>query len=131
MGYRSDVVVAIQKEVYEAELLLGQGRSDWFHNAARLSNDTYYWVFNCTKWSVTYPECAYVEDLIESIVNSDNYLKCAFVRTGEDGADTDVYGNPDAFDISLVEYQSAYIEHDFDTSFNNLTIGDQNAATAA
>jgi hypothetical protein len=132
MGYRSDVVIAIEKEVYDAEILLGLGRDNWFHNAARLDKGAYYWVFEGTKWSDSYPECAYVTRLLDSIGCVDaNDSKYAFVRAGEDGDDTEELGNPDAFNITLVTYQSAYIEYDFDTSPKIPTIGEQNAATAA
>jgi len=132
MGYRSDVVIAIEKEVYEAEILLGQGRSDWFHNAARLVNGVYYWVFEGTKWYETYPECIYVTRLIDSIgCVEENEHRYAFVRVGEDGDDIDEEGSPGTFDITTITYQSAYVDYNFDTSPKTPTIGEQNAATAA
>jgi len=129
MGYRSDVVIAIEKEVYDAEILLGLGRDNWFHNAARLDkNDVYYWVFECTKWSDSYPECAYVTRLIDSIGCVDeNINRYAFVRVGEDGDDIEEEGSPAAFDITAVTYQSAYVEYPFET-FKIPTIGERNAA---
>ena len=136
MGYRSDVFIAIKKEAYEQEMLLGIGRDEGFHNAARLNEkDVYYWSFEGTKWSDSYPECAYVINLIDSIALSEGGEdKFAFARTGEDGEDTEEMGNLDAFNITVVQYQSAYIDFAYDSSYtilNTPTIGAQNATAAA
>jgi hypothetical protein len=136
MGYRSDVFIAIKKEVYDQEMLLGVGRDEWFHNAARLNEENvYYWSFEGTKWSDIYPECAYVINLIDLIALSEGGEdKFAFARTGDDGEDTEEMGNLEAFDIEVVQYQSAYIEtNEPNRNYSPLrpTLGEQNATAAA
>lgn len=122
MGYRSDVVIAIDKEAYEAEILLGLGRDDYFHNAAHLIGDVYYWVFEGTKWSPIYPEIAYIESLLDALGEP----MYGFVRVGEDMADIEEKGVPYEYDI----YPTVSIDYP-QLILNTPMIGEQNAATAA
>lgn len=127
MGYRSDVVIAIEKEVYDKEMLLGLGRDDYFHNAARLVDDVYYWVFTGVKWYTTYPEIQYMESLLTALDDCDlASCKYGFLRIGEDAVDIDERGLPDEYDIHphvSLEYPQSIL----DTPM----IGERNAATAA
>lgn len=126
MGYRSDVVIAINKDAYDQEMLLGVGRDDAFHNSARLINDTYYWVFKHTKWSEFYPGVSYIESLMDALdLVSDNPY--GFLRVGEDHLDMETRGVP--YDYEIYPYMQ--IEYPEYLLNQTQMIGEQNATAAA
>ena len=134
MGYRSDVVIAIQKEAYDQEMLLGVGRDDAFHNAAHYVDNVYYWVFNHTKWSESYPQVTYIESILDSLDRQYNDAPSflsghayGFLRVGEDSNDIDERGDPGAYEI----YPYTQIEYPEKMIKNTPTIGEQNATAAA
>jgi hypothetical protein len=134
MGYRSNVVIAIDKEAYDTELLIGVGRSDGFHYAARLINGVYYWCFKNIKWHEHYPNVKYVQSLLDEL---DARYRAApsflsgpaygFLRVGEDAADIKERGDPGAYEI----YVSTRLEYPEKQIKNTPTIGEQNATAAA
>jgi hypothetical protein len=131
MECRYGVFIAIKKEVYDQEMLLGVGRDEWFHNAARLNEkNVYYWSFESHEWNDSRPECAYVMSLLDSIaLSKGGDDKFAFASTDEDGTGTEEIGNLEAFDIEVVQYQSAYIEINapsYNYSPLRPTLGEQN-----
>ena len=125
MGYRSDVVIAIDKQAYDQEMLLGVGRDDYFHDAAHLIGNVYFWVFEGTKWSPIYPEVAYIESLLDALDDLGEPMY-GFVRVGEDSADIEEKGAPYEYDI----YPTVSIDYP-QLILNTPMIGEQNAATAA
>jgi|TARA_B110001469_G_scaffold100591_1_gene97974 hypothetical protein len=134
MGYRSNVVIAIQKEAYDEEMLLGVGRDDAFHNAAHYLDNAYYWVFNHTKWSEFYPQVTYIESIFDSLdkqyADAPSFLSghaYGFLRVGEDSNDIDERGDPGAYEI----YPHTQIEYPEKMIKNTPTIGEQNATAAA
>ena len=125
MGYRSDVVIAIDKQAYDQEMLLGVGRDDYFHDAAHLIGNVYFWVFEGTKWSPIYPEVAYIESLFDALDDLGEQMY-GFVRVGEDIADIEERGLPGDYEI----YAAVSIDYP-QLILNTPMIGEQNAATAA
>ena len=134
MGYRSDVVIAIQKEAYDIEILLGVGRDDAFHNAAHYVDNVYYCVFHGTKWSEFYPQVAYIESILDSLDRQYNDAPSflsdyayGFLRVGENSDDIHERGDPGAYEI----YPDIQIDYPKEAIKNTPTIGEQNATAAA
>ena len=129
MGYRSDVVIAIDKVMYDAEILLGMGRDNGFHDAARLVAGTYYWVFTSTKWNVCYPGVKYIESLMDALDAADEtgYSSAyGFLRVGEDANDIEERGDPCSYEI----YSEVHIDYP-QSILDKPKIGEQNATAAA
>ena len=112
MGYRSEVFLAIRKEAYEREIIIGKGHNAPFHDAYRYCDktETYYWYFSSTKWHNHYPEIRYINNLLTSVdqASDDGCEDYGFVRVGEDPDDIEIRGAPEDFDI----YPQAYISFD-------------------
>jgi len=126
MGYRSDVVIAIEKEVYEQEKFIDLDLDHPFRDAARLVDNVYYWVFEGVKWNSNHPEISGIENIFSTLDYAGKSDQYAFVRAGEDVVDADQEGTPSNFGLSL----RPIITYDRDI-LNTPMIGEQNAATAA
>ena len=101
MGYRSDVAIAIDKEVYEQERFIDLELDHPFRNAARLIDGVYYWVFEGVKWNSSHPEISGIEGIFATLDSAGKSDQYAFVRAGEDVVDSDQEGPPSNFGFSL------------------------------
>ena len=133
MGYRSDVYIAIDKQTYDEEIMIGKGKNEGFHNSARYlpDYDAYFWYISSIKWYATYDLTKYVEGLLlaieesQDIYNETNDYKAlyTFVRTGEDYSDVEVLGDCYFFGLNPM----TTVDMDFSIQ-DKPTIGETHAA---
>jgi hypothetical protein len=96
MGYRSDVIIAIKKEVKAKSVLLNTKLPEMLTEEA----DEYtveaigiiYYEMEGIKWYQAYPEIIEVEDFLNTLSLEDYQ----FIRTGEEPGDVENHGNLEA-----------------------------------
>ena len=105
MGYRSNIVIAMTKEVYFDFVILKQNHlpsllGEAFNHYSE--NNTEYWI---TSTEIKYYDGINEVDALNKFLNDledDNNESCyGFVRTGEDDNDNEYKGNPWDFDIYI------------------------------
>jgi hypothetical protein len=98
MGYRSDVVIALNKEVYAQHLLLlGEFPTLLRDNSPVITETAAYWRLSEIKWYTDYP---YIRDVMRLLGSLDTE-QYAFMRIGEDDQDIEHQGEPGDFNIYL------------------------------
>jgi len=128
MGYRSDVVIALTKEIYLKEKILDDGTFPTLFNDEREvlieSIGAYIWVFEGYKWYAGYEDVdqmtAFLEKLekeheLTGLIKPDGSKAAGartgypfgFLRVGEDSNDIEEHGQPWDFDI----FPNTYISY--------------------
>lgn len=110
MGYRSDVVIGISKELYTKCVLLNNIPSS-LKNEDTLNNDLgYYWHIRGWKWYQGYDDVVEIERWFEWCIAHDESLcsgeskfdpptNFGALRSGEEACDFEEWGDPGEFEI--------------------------------
>lgn len=111
MGYRSDIIIAIAKEVRARHLISNEIPACLMNDTsvikeARESDGAFYFRIEGWKWYDSYQE---IRD-IEAWFNSMQDEEFGAMRMGEDDNDTETWGQPYDFDICLNRYLSCPID---------------------
>ena len=98
MGYRSEVVLAVNPDAYAVlTTLLARGGSffNLFKEATTepYDGDATVYSWDAIKWYPSYPEVEAVEDFMSRLEDEDMEDSFRFVRVGEDCDDTEQRGN--------------------------------------
>ena len=98
MGYRSEVVLAVNPDAYAVlTTLLARGGSffNLFKEARTepYDGDATVYSWDAIKWYPSYPEVEAVEDFMSRLEDEDMEDSFRFVRVGEDCDDTEQRGN--------------------------------------
>jgi hypothetical protein len=97
MGYRSDIVIAINKSILAQDLIAPCIPSVIKElNSASTDDATYYFIEGW-KWYDSFPEVQEIEAWFDSM-NSEDF---GAMRIGEDDTDTETWGCPYEFEIYL------------------------------
>jgi hypothetical protein len=98
MGYRSEVVLALSKEVYMEYAVLSKTLPKLLLREAPtvIESRGYYWKFGGIKWYDTYPRVIEVDEFFDKLEIEKDY---AFVRIGEEITDIEEKGDCYHFDI--------------------------------
>jgi hypothetical protein len=128
MGYRSQVVIAIDKEVFISSTVLKKGIPDLLRDGADRTNyaeikdekvDVLYWAFEDIKWYENYTDIKQVYELLESLPETivrGTYERISavggeieefplevstwgFIRVGEHDDDVETRGSPCDFEL--------------------------------
>ena len=100
MGYRSDITVALTKEVIMKQLILP---NEGYTNLVEYTDDIFdkdtYAVYqiNRIKWYESYPEINSINEFLDQL-NDEEY---GFIRLGEELDDTEKKGSPYDFDMYI------------------------------
>ena len=93
MGYRSQVIVAVETNLYKINKeLIDRLTSDC--DTRRSTKEVIYFTWDWVKWYDTYPEVIELQEFINS-----NEKQSALARMGEDADDFDFLNDPESFDI--------------------------------
>lgn len=95
MGYRSDVVIAIRKEVLAQDLVNPTIPSVIKQLSTASTKDAIYYFINDWKWYDSYPEVQKIKDWFDSM----NLEDFGAMRIGENDDDTETWGSPYDFEI--------------------------------
>lgn len=111
MGYRSDVIIAITKEVRTRHLISNEIPACLMNDnsvikEARDSDGAFYFRIQGWKWYDSYPEIQEIHAWFESMADEE----FGAMRMGEDDDDNQTWGNPYDFDICLNRYLSCPID---------------------
>lgn len=114
MGYRSDVVMAVDRKIYNSLLLLDKIPHLIAKEVSHTTDSAVYWVFQGVKWWDHYEDVAPYETLMDTLEEggpcSALVAECmrerrtdafGFLRIGEDSDDISQRGSPHDFDIYL------------------------------
>jgi len=103
MGYRSDVAIAIDKDTYDAQVLIGVGINAFWHDSKTVIDGAYHWAVNGTRWYLDYPDVSYMESLLAAIeeIPSERDLY-GFIRIGEENDDNEMSGDPMDYHLYIV-----------------------------
>jgi len=97
MGYRSDVVIAIRKELL-AQDLINPNIPAVIKTLSNASTEhAIYYFIKGWKWYESYPEIQEIEAWFESM----NFEDFGAMRIGENDDDTETWGSPYDFEIYL------------------------------
>ena len=105
LGYRSDIVIAIDKETYTRDVLL----TDEFPSMLRqyqplVGKDAVYWRLEGLKWYTSFADVLQVEQYFDRLILESNegqfegFLFGA-LRIGEDDEDIQKWGDPGQYEI--------------------------------
>jgi len=112
MGYRSQVVIAIPKEVLKKNVSI---LTDLEGFEISQTDDTYYFSNSHTKWYDEYEEVKRVMEFVDN--NSDDV---GFVRIGEESGDIEERGNN--YDHEIYVNTSINMPSSQDVEFKNLKL---------
>ncbi len=104
MGYRSEVVIALNKTVIAKLVLTGNTLPKLFLYADnQLINDcAYYYIFEGIKWYQEYPEIIYINSFLDTLDIAD----FGFIRSGDEVTDIEILGSPYNYDMYLEKHLS-------------------------
>jgi len=88
MGYRSEVTIAIKKEVYQKHSIAFKDALE-FSDCITQTEKAIYFVWESAKWYSDYPEIAAVESVLSDLDDSDY----GYVRVGEEMTDLETRGD--------------------------------------
>jgi hypothetical protein len=111
MGYRSDIIIAIAKEVRARHLISNEIPACLMNDTsvikeARESDGAFYFRIEGWKWYDSYQEIRDIEAWFTSMQDEE----FGAMRMGEDDNDTETWGQPYDFDICLNRYLSCPID---------------------
>lgn len=108
MGYRSDVVFAVDEKVYNGLLLIDAVPATLRNEVSYRHDSGVYWHFSGVKRNEDYPDVAVYTEFMYMLDESELAAKLAeerclygFLRIGDDDGDREEHGEPWDFDISL------------------------------
>ena len=103
MGYRSDVVIGISKEV-KAWALINDNWPSILNDADETAeeSDASFYNYQGWKWYDSYPEVRNLSDFFAAVEEQfEKEISYAFVRLGEEYEDIEVIGQPWDFGIEV------------------------------
>lgn len=100
MGYRSDIVIGVNKTVLARNLITSEIPKCLFNETQREDKDTVYWILEGWKWYSDYSEVRQIEAWFDSM-EEDEF---GAIRVGEDTDDTQHWGCPHDFEIYVHHY---------------------------
>lgn len=110
MGYISQVVIAIHKQVLVRNLLTGTQLPEMLQEfPAKVVGIAHYWFWDSIKWYTGYPSVDEVNQYLASLDDEPDIeqehglaFNCyGFMRIGEDENDIESRGEPDVYDVHL------------------------------
>ena len=122
MGYRSDIVIGVGKEVLVRHLLSPCIPSALMNEPYTTIDDVVYWRLEGWKWYEGYDEVIEILDFfrlldnwldegVEKYLNETHVSLYGALRIGEDDDDMETWGCPGDFDIYLERSISIHGEH--------------------
>ena len=105
MGYYSEIVIAVRKEILSEDLVYPVIPKELRNTTHQVIGDAVYWYIPSCKWYESYPEIAEILEFFE-LLNERGTRPPWFgaIRVGEDANDVETWGNPYDFDIYTVQY---------------------------
>jgi len=94
MGYRSDILIAVNKKVLARNLIKKEIPDSIGEPTSTTEDAVYYCIYNW-KWYDSYPEIRELEAWFDSMEDEE----FGVIRIGEDGTDTQEWGQPYDFEI--------------------------------
>ena len=119
MGYCSEVVIAVRKEILAEDLIHPVIPKELRELSCQVIGDALYWHLPSWKWYSSYPEIQEIEEFFTMLSerepinegadkdSTDTSPWFGALRMGEDGNDVQTWGDPYEFDIHVqrfVEY---------------------------
>lgn len=108
MGYRSDIVIGVRKEILAEDLLTGFIPKRLKEEPQIHSGDLVYWKLEGLKWYSSYPEIEAIEDFFKELsgrtqptVDGKSVPLFGALRIGENDDDIEAWGKPGEFEIWL------------------------------
>ena len=110
MGYRSDVTIAMTKELYMKCVLIGnipKALAECKDDDATARTGTHYWMVKGWKFYTGYPEVDEIIDWFHWCIDSeeaqppegDDTPQFGAIRLGEETSDIEEWGEPGCFDL--------------------------------
>lgn len=96
MGYYSDIVIAIKKEVLIRNLIKTE-IPEWLGQPTSTTEDAAYYLISGWKWYDSYPEIQKLKAWFGSMADEE----FGVIRIGEDNDDTQEWGQPYDFKIYI------------------------------
>ena len=106
MGYRSDLVIAINKQAFLDTMLRGNMPKILTRAKYVIHENAYYWRLEGYKWYEGYVDVDEVENYLDYLEPN----SWGYIRAGEEPDDIELKGDPYVFDI----YAGNYVEAPFD-----------------
>lgn len=100
MGYRSDAVIGIRKEVLVRHLIRPEIPECLKHVESWENNGRHYYKIDSWKWYSSYSDIQEIEKWFASMDDED----FGAMRIGEDDKDIETWGDPYEFEIHLNRY---------------------------
>lgn len=116
MGYCSEIVIAVRKEILAEDLIYPVIPKELRELSYQVIGDALYWHIPSWKWYTGYPEIQEIEAFFEMLSErepikegldkdgTDTSSWFGALRLGEDSDDSQTWGEPDEFDIRTVRY---------------------------
>jgi hypothetical protein len=114
MGYRSNIIVALHKNIMARNLVTNELPSFFKYAIPEQFEDSFYWKFEGYKWYPSYPEIEAMETYFTKLENETKHTsKCdddcenrahilfGAIRIGEGDDDTEDWGIPRIFGIEV------------------------------
>lgn len=123
MGYQSDVIIAVSKELYVKCQLLGNiPKAIQEIKEVVTTAEVVYWFIDGWKWYDSYPEIQEIEAWFEWCADEEenppifsNDSNFGAIRLGEgdgyDRLDVQTWGNPDVFDLWVSSCITCPVDH--------------------
>lgn len=104
MGYRSQVVIALNKDQYEQDLLLHEAFPSLLREKPVYTCEDYViWDWASLKWYEGYPDVKEVDAYFNHLCELETETPLhGFIRVGEDLDDVEILGDPFHFNIDIV-----------------------------
>ena len=103
MGYRSNVVIAIHKELIARNLVTSEIPSNITNNFVKESETAHYFLLEQWKWYSEYPDVKEIEDYFTNLNEESDYEMYGAVRMRENLGDVESWGSPHDFNIYAVQ----------------------------
>lgn len=103
MGYRSNVVIAIDKKLIARNLVTSEIPTNITNNFVKESEKAHYFLLDQWKWYSEYPDVKEIEDYFKHLNDESDYEIYGAVRIGEDLGDVESWGSPNDFDIYAIQ----------------------------
>lgn len=104
MGYRSDLVIAVHKNIYTRNLITNEFPEILRNVSPKQHDDAFYWKLDGYKWYTGFPEIDSMETYFDQLDNEDQVISndehnsarlCyGAMRVGEENGDIQEWGSP-------------------------------------
>lgn len=111
MGYRSNIVIAIRKEILAEDLISQVIPPVLKEEPHTVRENTVWWHLQDWKWYSSYSEIQLIERFFQGLsdrepleIDGEKYAWFAAMRMGENDDDLQTWGEPYEFEIQLVRH---------------------------